>query len=394
MGIPSDGHTTVELYKNRNERIYLGFYVLPKRDKSTKAQIFRKFGLPSPDAANGYFVDLEHDLSLFGEGKKFSRCKTVSIKCDREGAELNFDSAYAWAVSVKRKYPIIRGPLGRSIQVINDYSFYNNNCATLGANVLEHAGANKHLKYRGKTVANFDTPTGVFSYAQRVEEHLADKHALTLEKMRLSGEQKTPRKKKYIKYFGTAIEKLKLLKISIQSKGQIQSGNSTIDVIDELITCLLSEAEKINSLEEGEINNFLVSCTSSLREFLTERFPHLTEGRDELAAIIKKLTNLLAGDEFTLIKAMQMIINFSLSVQKDLKIQKVLGDFEPAFDKIYDIVNHLVTFDPKNLFDFELQLRIGLAKLNKIRLQVSEQYKRLCKESKKIQKNLNGILNI
>jgi hypothetical protein len=357
FGIPSDGHTTVELYKNENERIYLGFYVCPNKDKSTIGKAFKKVKLPSPDPGRGYFVDLEYDQSLVGAGKKFSRCETVVIKCDRPGAELDFDAAYDWAQRTMAKYPV-KTAYGRSIRILDDYNFYHNNCASFGAEALRQAGAGDHIRYSGKTVIDIDTPSGVREYALRLEEKLRRTAAIAQRETEISSNPFMSTQDKCASYLGLAVERLKLIKDN--------------PVLDEFIQVLNRERMNLMNLETGDVDTFLDQLFGRLYVTVSDFYgvsrDHMTDpvpGADEIVAVIKHLTMLMPVQERILIKAMNSTISVSLYQFNLLHVQGDFGEFADEYLAANRIVDAVVRDDPASLVSKALHIRAALFKLDK-----------------------------
>jgi hypothetical protein len=382
LGIPSDGHTTVELYKNKDERIYLGFYVCPNKDKSSVGDVFKKVGLPTPDPGKGYFVDLEYDRSLVGQGKKFARYETVVVKCDRPGAELGFDAAYEWAQSVKAKYPIIRQGR-RQIQIINDYNFYNNNCASFGAEALRLAGAGEVIAYSGKTIINIDTPMGVCEYAKRLEGQLvenAKKHIEKIENQIIADSHKSLQEK-YSRHIGLAVERLKLIPTD---------DRPLQPVLESLITQLFGAANKISELPDKEVMNYMDRLFIDLHTVINQ-FIEREVDCNEAIEILKHLLSIMPAQEQMFIKMINISIENNLHYYKSIHTGGGFGGFASSFLKMNDRVQLVRNTDNVNLFDKTLQIRTTAIQLNHLYQEAFKEFKNLQKENIKDPQKLKQI---
>ncbi|MGQ3888578.1 hypothetical protein ACQUW5_06040 [Legionella sp. CNM-1927-20] len=357
LGIPTDGHTTVELYKNKDERIYLGFYVRPRTERTTVDNIFKAVKLPTPNVGQGYFVDLAYDQSLVGKTKnhKFRRCETVVIKCNFEDG-LDFDAAYKWAEEIKKKYTkIVTSESGTQIQVIiDDYQFYSNNCASFGAGALKQAKADDILRYFGKTIFNIDTPTGVREYAERLAALLARKRLELEEKKIIAGSE--PIKKKYSRYIQLANEKLKLINTIDE---QLQPA------LESLINQLSGVAADVSRLSEEEVDDYVQRLSIDLHLIVNQLLQKNDIACAEVVDVLKHLMELMPVQEKILIKVISTFIQINLSPYNAAFAKK---NQPGVFNKIYISMAgevYRIVHSEKNLFDKTIEIRTALLQLNK-----------------------------
>lgn len=383
FGIPSDGHTTVELYRNNGDRIYLGFYVCPNKDKSTIGKAFKKVKLPSPDPGRGYFVSLEYDQSLVGPGKKYSRCETVVIKCDRPGAELDFEAAYDWAQKTMAKY-LVKTAHGRSIRIIDDYNFYNNNCASFGAVALRKAGAGAYSHYSGKTVIDIDTPTGVRQYALALEKKLERMAVITKREAEISSDTGMSTQKKGVKYLRLAVERLKLIDDS--------------PVLLKLIEEFGRARDELKDLRHEEVDNFLNDLFGRLYITVNDLINGLSESAEdtipdaeEIIGVIKHLTSLLPVQDYLLIKAMNSTLKISLYPFNILHAKRRFGEFEADYLAANEIVGAIAQDDSASLVSKTLHIRAALLKLDNKYQAAQSKFKKLAAENKSQPKKLEEL---
>lgn len=358
MGIPSDGHTTVELCNSEGEKIYLGFYVLPNRDKSTIAKAFKKFGLPSPDQGVGYFVDLAYDESLVGSGKKFSRCETVVVKCDRPGANLDFATAYQWAQETLAKYPEKITKHGRTIRILTDYNFYNNNCSSFAAAVLRKAGASSYLPYSGKSIINIDTPIAVRDYAKSLEAALK-KAELTHRESEVTANLAMSQKDKYVSYLKLAIKRLKLL----NSEANNPDIKCLIDALSKYIT-------KLNNTQPDNLSNLINELFNTLYRTVSDLIEKPDDAEDNLSPhlaaiidILKRLTSVMPAQVSILLNALNTTIDAGLYQFNTMMVNSEFGKFADHFVNGKAIILAITKENGGTLENKALSIRAALIKL-------------------------------
>lgn len=370
FGIPSGGHTTVELCKNEDERIYLGFYVVPDKKRSKIAKAFKKIGLPSPDPGKGYFVDLASDDALVGPGKRYARCETVVIKCNRPGVELNFADAYAWAQQTLARYPAVMSRDGtRKIRMIDDYQFYNNNCASFGAEALRRAGAHDHLRYAAKTIAKIDTPTGVREYAVNLEEILKNKAEIAKREAEVIADIVMMPQEKYFQYVKLAVERLRLY-VTDQNRHILQS----------LIDSLEKSAGQMNRLKDEEVNNFVNALFGSLCRTVND-IGHLEnenqlDGAEEIILVLKRLSMLMPRQATMLLDVLNTTTVVSLARFNILHANDGFGVFGVNFYQSKQAIDTVVNDNAGSLVDKMLGIRLALIKLAKLRNQARKNYRK------------------
>ncbi|STX29231.1 Uncharacterised protein [Legionella beliardensis] len=375
MGIPTDGHTTVELYKNKNERIYLGFYVVPDRqDQSLVKQAFKKAGLPSPTVGKGYFVDLGYDQSLVGKDKKFRRCETVVVKCDRPGAELDFNAAYEWARRTKAKYPS-KGKGSKKIQIIDDYNFYNKNCASFGIEALRQAGAESVLKYSGSTLASLDTPTGVRKYAQSLEKTLAERAKIYAEENKILADGSKTLQEKYSYYIKFAIARLELVKTA---DPELQTA------LDSLIGQLYNAADEIAKLPDTEVKGYIDELFVNLHGVINHFIVQDTHADcSEIIETLKNLSSLMPPQDKLFINVITSSIVNNLHSYNSRHVNGEFGDFKITYLDMNNKVSSVAYDSDMSLFAKTLQIRTTLYQLNELYQAEREGYKDKEKSYKK-----------
>ncbi|WP_419418458.1 hypothetical protein ACNVED_07785 [Legionella sp. D16C41] len=399
FGIPSGGHTTIEFYRNKNDRVYLGFYVFPNQPKSTIGNFLNRCGFPAiTDTAKGYFVDLEHDRSLVGKGKKFARCEETIIKCNRPGAELNFDAGYQWAANTLGKYPQVEVSSStnkKTFRIINDYKIVTNNCATYGKEGLSKVGAGAIIPYFDKQLT-IATPPEVRKNTQELEKQLAIKAKKYIEdeENKVITNSQTPQAK-YSCYLGFAIDRLKLI-----STDDYQLHHVLKSLVEQFETVKIN----ISELPDIEVKDYIDTLFEDLHKVINQFIQKGKDvkdyakmqdfdfkGSEEAIRIIKHLASLMPPSAINFIKIINLGIEHNLYPYRAFLVDNKLANFNDLFLKMNNKIQAIITLDDKSLFDKTLQIKTGFLQLNHLYQQAINEHKQLKKQFKKNPEKLEQI---
>lgn len=304
FGMDSTGHIGIDV-----NGTYLSFY--PHRRDNVKpsflARIAKKIGVPSPDAANGYFGPYEEDLyrrHISTDKLSYWQCETIELDCTDGKIDLKAAEAYAKS--------LLENPV--------DYKFYTKNCSTIGVEVLEAAGAGKFLPFPMKFGKLPDSPGEVRNYARALKAKLEEAQVTDTVSVHTTYKQRIGKRLAYIK--------TKLEEDLLAAEGNHDPYNSMTDENNkELAKKLLSEAiNKINEIEN-----------------------EIKEAND-----IKTLNEKLNQDKIT--KAITAVLNYNNLPDTTFKVEFVREHITPLFSTlkiflpsaIYSNVNAIVNTLKRN----------------------------------------------
>jgi len=349
-GLPSGDHSTVELFKNNQERIYLSYYPKQYKEQTWVGNKVKEWGYPSTDDRIGKFKDLEYDLK-----KGFQRCDIVVISCTQPGTKLDFDAAYAWAQGIQAKYTKYNSD-GTKFLESDDYNFYRKNCAFFAANALEAAKSGKYVKYCPKFTV--DTPEEVYQYALKLKSSRDKLSTIYKEENEIQNSNKSD-KDKYLAYFQYALNRLNLLiKEEVLNKDELS-------ILNDIIKKLNNINRKIKFLHPDEVQKFIAETSQNIYQSNTEisKCKLKDDLKEKIIGILKHLTELLPIQEMVGLKVITAELQFNV-----INSTQTLNQPSPTRKQVEAILAMAKsTLNNKSMvFDNALRIKYALLQLNKL----------------------------